>query len=83
MPPRAPATIRFTPVPEDDPAELDLWAEGACGTAEAQEILSVSKPTLYALMDSGDVPYSQPKAGGRRRVSRRGLKRYLARHTRR
>lgn len=83
MPARAPATIRFAPVAEDDPADLDLWADGACGTAEAMEILGVSKPTLYALMDSGEVPYSQPRDGARRRVSRRGLKRYLARHAKR
>lgn len=58
--------------------EDGLVQDGFTGVEGAREFLGVSRSTLYKLMDSGELPYA--KFGKCRKVPRRALSEYAARH---
>ena len=59
------------------------FERGTVGVAEACEFLSVSKDTLYKLMDAGKLDYSQPTGdNGIRLVSRKAMVDLLAENSR-
>lgn len=58
------------------PAE-DLAAQGYMKINEAVKFSTLSRATLYAMMDRGELPYS--KIGGRRLIPIAGLKAAIAR----
>jgi excisionase family DNA binding protein len=47
---------------------------------EAADMLSVSKDTIYRLMDTGDLPYIQPAYNHIRRISRRDIETWIERN---
>jgi excisionase family DNA binding protein len=59
------------------PKKPDLTAEGFADVHEAAEFLSMSRSSVYKLMESGDLEYA--KFGKARRIPRRGLREYAAR----
>jgi hypothetical protein len=60
----------------DDRAELTR--DGAMGVQAAVAFAGVGRTKLYAMMDSGDLPYSM--VNGRRLIPRRALVDLLARN---
>jgi len=61
--------------PTGDPS-VDIWADGALGITEATEFSGLGTTTLYELMNSGELPFSQPTR--HRLVPRRWLVEHLA-----
>ncbi|MFI5398499.1 MAG: helix-turn-helix domain-containing protein [Candidatus Binatia bacterium] len=51
--------------------EVDMVQDGLAGVREAAKFLSLSRSTLYALMESGQLVYV--KIGRARRIPRRAL----------
>jgi excisionase family DNA binding protein len=47
---------------------------------EAATIMSLSKDTLYRLMDTGDLPYIQPAYNHIRRIARRDMESWIERN---
>ena len=56
---------------------LDLAADGFMTIREAAELLSVSRGTIYNLMDRGELAYA--KIGSSRRLPRRAVHQFAAR----
>jgi excisionase family DNA binding protein len=59
-----------------DPREA-LASEGFADLDEAQDYLSMSRSSIYKLMDSGELQYA--KFGKARRIARRSLRDYARR----
>jgi excisionase family DNA binding protein len=83
MPETAPAEDNMAAAPEaltkavgPAPEDLDAVADGLAGTREACTFLSVSRSTLYALMESGQLRYA--KVGKSRRLPWRELRAFAA-----
>ena len=58
----------------------DIVADGLVTVSEAASFLSLSRSTLYTLMDRGDIPFV--KLGRSRRIPRRALIELAARELR-
>lgn len=54
----------------------DLFADGAVTVEGATKEFGITRTTLYALMKSGELPYSMPR--GRRLIPRAALRALLA-----
>lgn len=54
----------------------EMIADGMAKVEEGERFLSVSRSTLYTLMDAGELPYC--KIGRARRIPWRALKDYAA-----
>lgn len=55
----------------ETPQSVEVVSEGLATVAEASDFLSLSRSTLYNLMDAGNLPYV--KLGRARRIPRRSL----------
>ncbi len=47
---------------------------------EAATIMSLSKDTLYRMMDTGDLPYVQPAYNHIRRIAKRDIEHWIERN---
>ena len=56
----------------------DVWAGGSVTVPEAAEYYRIGRTTLYALMGSGEIVWSQPTR--HRLIARRSIELYLARN---
>jgi len=68
------AGLVAAPVPE---AALDALADGCIGISEAMRFSGLSRSTLYAAMEAGELPFV--KIGRRRLLPRQSLVQWLAR----
>ncbi len=55
-----------------------ILSEGLVSVSQASKLLSLSRSTLYSLMERGELPYV--KLGRARRVSRKALSELVARN---
>jgi excisionase family DNA binding protein len=55
-------------------AEKTMFADGFASIREAEDFLSVSRSTIYKLMDSRELPFA--KVGKCRRIPWRSLREY-------
>jgi excisionase family DNA binding protein len=69
-------TTKSPPAVANDEREA-LAADGFDRIAEAQAFLGLSRASIYALMDKGELPYA--RFGRSRRIPRRALVEFAAR----
>ena len=56
--------------------DIDLVSEGLMTVRKAAEFLGLSRSTVYALMESGELPFA--KIGKARRIPRRAVAEFAA-----
>jgi predicted DNA-binding transcriptional regulator AlpA len=61
--------------PAAESGDESIWADGAMDLADAEKFSGISRTEMYALMRSGDLPFTTPTR--ERLVPRRWLVQYL------